>query len=133
MKAITDFLVGKKTYIVLAVALIFNLGVALGFWPVDNQTWGVVDSILIFLGLGTVRAGMKTTASSLDISGTVGFLSGYKTYIVVVAGIAYNLLILFGVITPEWPGLAVIDELFLALGLGTFRVALAGYTKGPAQ
>jgi len=50
------FLTGWKTYIVVAVGVIFNGLVAMGYIPADYI--GVVNTILGFLGLGAIRAGI---------------------------------------------------------------------------
>lgn len=56
MQKVIDFLSGKKTYILLFIGLVFNFGVAQGWWAQDNTTWQSVDIILgAFLG-GSVRA-----------------------------------------------------------------------------
>jgi len=50
------FLEGYKTYIVVVVAVIFNGLVAMGYVPAESL--GLVNTILGFLGLGAVRAGI---------------------------------------------------------------------------
>lgn len=50
-------LAGFKTYIVVAVAIIFNGLVALGY--IDEGLRPTVNSILTFLGLGAMRAAIK--------------------------------------------------------------------------
>lgn len=47
---------GKKTYLVVAVAIIFNGLVASGY--IDESTRESVNAFLGFLGLGTMRAGV---------------------------------------------------------------------------
>ena len=56
---IFDFLKGKKTYIVGAVAAIFTFCNASGLYPVSPETEKLVWGILSALGLMTVRAGIK--------------------------------------------------------------------------
>ena len=51
-----DFLKGKKTYIVIVVAVIFNGLVAMGYVPAESL--GLVNTVLGFLGLGAIRAGV---------------------------------------------------------------------------
>ncbi len=51
------FLVGKRTYIVAAAGVIFNGLVASGY--IDESQRETVNSLLTFLGLGTLRKGMK--------------------------------------------------------------------------
>ena len=50
------FLQGKKTYLVAALAIALNFGVYMGWLTVDQLTQ--VNSVLAFLGLATVRAGI---------------------------------------------------------------------------
>ena len=47
---------GKKTYLVVAVSIIFNGLVSLGY--IDESMRESVNSILGFVGLGTLRAGV---------------------------------------------------------------------------
>jgi hypothetical protein len=56
MQNIIDWLSGKKTYILMILGFVFNLGIAAGWWAVESQVWQLVDLILGFLGLGTIRA-----------------------------------------------------------------------------
>jgi len=51
-----DFLKGKKTYIVVAVGVIVNGLFAMGVIPVEYL--GMANTILGFLGLGAIRAGV---------------------------------------------------------------------------
>ncbi len=48
---------GYKTYIVIVVGVIFNGLIAMGY--VDEGLRPTVNSILTFLGLGTLRAAVK--------------------------------------------------------------------------
>jgi len=56
------WLQGKKTYIIVVLAAVFNIGVVFGFWTVDSQIWAFINSILAFLGIGTLRAGVSNEA-----------------------------------------------------------------------
>ena len=51
------FLKGYKTYIVVVIGVIVNGLIASGY--IDESMREVVNSILGFLGLGTLRAGVK--------------------------------------------------------------------------
>jgi uncharacterized membrane protein len=57
-----NWLQGKKTYIIVILAAVFNIGVVFGFWTVDSTVWSFINSILGFLGLGTLRAGVTKSA-----------------------------------------------------------------------
>ena len=57
MKKITNFLQGKKTYIVVIVAIVFNTLVQYGV--IDPSYTQYVNIILSALGLGTLRAGIN--------------------------------------------------------------------------
>ena len=48
---------GKKTYIVVAIGVIVNGMVAMGYISADHLV--MINTILGFLGLGAVRAGIK--------------------------------------------------------------------------
>lgn len=52
-----EWLKGKKTYIVVAVGVIVNGLISMGY--IDESMREVVNSILAFLGLGTLRAGVE--------------------------------------------------------------------------
>lgn len=57
MKKLLSFLHGKKTYIVVIVAIIFNTLVQLGYLQPSNVEY--VNIILAALGLGALRDGIK--------------------------------------------------------------------------
>jgi hypothetical protein len=57
MDNITKFLQGKKTYIVVIVAIVFNTLVQLGY--IDASHVNYVNTILAALGLGALRAGVS--------------------------------------------------------------------------
>lgn len=59
-----DWLQGKKTYIIVILAAVFNIGVVFGFWTVDSGVWTFINSILGFLGLGTLRAGVTKSVAN---------------------------------------------------------------------
>jgi len=56
---VMDFLSGKKTYIVVAVAILFNTLVQLGYLQVEHVEY--VNLVLGALGLATLRAGISKT------------------------------------------------------------------------
>ena len=58
---IIEWLQGKKTYIVLVVAFVFNVGVAAGWWGLESELWAVINAILGFLGLGALKSAVKKT------------------------------------------------------------------------
>lgn len=53
---IIEWLQGKKTYILIIVGAIFNIGVAAGLWTPESGWWEIINSILIFLGIGALGA-----------------------------------------------------------------------------
>jgi len=57
MNKVKNFLHGKKTYIVVIVAIIFNTLVQLGYLQPSNVEY--VNIILAALGLGALRDGIK--------------------------------------------------------------------------
>ena len=65
MEALLLKLQGWKTYIVIVVGAVFNIGVAAGWWTVDSQLWELINYILGFLGIGAVRSGIKSEGKKL--------------------------------------------------------------------
>ncbi len=59
MDAIQAWLQGKKVYILLVVAAVFNIGVAAGFWLPDSQLWELVNMVFGFLGIGAFRSAVS--------------------------------------------------------------------------
>jgi hypothetical protein len=57
MKKLQTLLEGKKTYIVIVVAIVFNTLVQLGY--VDASYVEYVNIVLAALGLGALRAGVS--------------------------------------------------------------------------
>ena len=56
MKKVQGFLQGKKTYIIVIVAIVFNTLVQYGV--IDPSYTQYVNIVLSALGLGTLRAGV---------------------------------------------------------------------------
>lgn len=57
MNKILTYLQGKKTYIIIIVAIVFNTLVQLGY--VDANYVEYVNIVLAALGLGALRAGVS--------------------------------------------------------------------------
>ena len=57
MKKLQTLLEGKKTYVVIVVAIVFNTLVQLGY--VDPSYVEYVNIVLAALGLGALRAGVS--------------------------------------------------------------------------
>lgn len=53
-----EWLEGKKTYIVIVITALFNLGVAFGWWVEDNNIVVFINTILGAFGFGFLRAGV---------------------------------------------------------------------------
>lgn len=66
MQGILAWLQGKKTYIIIIVGAVFNIGVAAGWWTPDSPLWELINTILVFLGIGAVRSGMKTESNKIN-------------------------------------------------------------------
>ncbi len=62
MTGIIEWLQGKKTYIILIVAFVFNIGIAAGFWTPESELWNLINIILGFLGVGTIGAKITRVA-----------------------------------------------------------------------
>jgi len=56
MAGILEWLQGKKTYILIILGFVFNIGVAAGWWDVTSTLWEIINGILVLLGLGTIGA-----------------------------------------------------------------------------
>ena len=65
MSGLMEWLQGKKTFIVMILAFIFNIGIAAGLWTPDSQVWELINIILGFLGLGALRSGQKTESTKV--------------------------------------------------------------------
>ncbi|MFA5806396.1 MAG: hypothetical protein WC879_17330 [Melioribacteraceae bacterium] len=62
MKKLIDFLSGKKSYLLLFIAVIFNLGVLQGWWATENATWQSIDSFLAALLGSSFRAAITKSS-----------------------------------------------------------------------
>jgi hypothetical protein len=60
MRQILDFLVGKKTYVMIVVDALDQLGIALGWWD-EARVREIVEAALT---MGFLRAGINTSAPS---------------------------------------------------------------------
>lgn len=67
MNGLLAWLEGKKTYILMVLAFVFNIGVTAGWWAVDNQVWDLINLILGFLGIGAIRSGLKSEAKKIAV------------------------------------------------------------------
>lgn len=65
MSGLITWLQGKKSYIVMILGFVFNFGVLIGWWTLDSQAWALINTILGFLGIGSIRAGMKTETKKI--------------------------------------------------------------------
>lgn len=65
MTGLLAWLEGKKTYILMVLAFVFNIGVTAGWWTVENQVWDLINLILGFLGIGAIRSGLKSESKKL--------------------------------------------------------------------
>ena len=62
MSNLINWLSGKKSYLLLAIGLVFNLGVISGWWATDNATWGSIDALLLALLGGSFRAAITKSS-----------------------------------------------------------------------
>jgi len=62
MQSIINFLSGKKSYILLIIAFVFNFGVLNSWWATDNATWQSVDTLLVALLGGSFRAAITKSS-----------------------------------------------------------------------
>ncbi len=63
MKKILEWLKGKKSYITAVLFGVFNLGVSVGWWPVDSATWTAINAFFATIGWGFMRAGVAKSGS----------------------------------------------------------------------
>jgi hypothetical protein len=56
MSTVIEWLQGKKSYIVLVLAFVFNFGQLMGWWGADNQVWAAIDTLFATLLGFTFRA-----------------------------------------------------------------------------
>ena len=76
-----DWLKGKKTYIVMIVGVLVNGAFAMGY--LDDKTVAAIDGALMFLGMGSIRAGISKGAKNgllmlglaMMLGGCAGFAS----------------------------------------------------------
>lgn len=59
MTGFIEWLQGKKTYIVLVVGFVFNLGMLQGWWAADNAIWASINTLLLTLLGITFRAAVS--------------------------------------------------------------------------
>ena len=59
MSGFMEWLQGKKSYILLIVGFIFNLGVISGWWAMESEIWALIDSLLLTLLGMSFRAAIK--------------------------------------------------------------------------
>jgi len=62
MSNLMEWLKGKKSYILLFVAFIFNLGVLSGWWATDNATWSAIDLLIASLLGASFRAAITKSS-----------------------------------------------------------------------
>ena len=61
MTGIIEWLQGRKTWIILILAFVFNAGVMAGWWSPESEWWTLINTILGFLGIGTIGAKITRT------------------------------------------------------------------------
>ena len=59
MNAIMQWLDGKRTYITIILAAIFNIGVAAGWWTPENDLVNAINMIFASFGIGFLRKGVS--------------------------------------------------------------------------
>lgn len=62
-----QFLQGKKTYIVAFLFAAFNFAKIMGWITVSDEIISLIDPVLIALGIGSLRAGIKTEVKKTQI------------------------------------------------------------------
>jgi hypothetical protein len=59
MTGFIEWLKGKKSYILLVVAFVFNLGLLQGWWTADSSTWQAIDTLILALLGVSFRAAIQ--------------------------------------------------------------------------
>jgi hypothetical protein len=131
LKPILDFLKKNSPYVVLALAIVFNLGALpmLHWWTQDNQTWAMIDSALLFLGISSIRASIAAAAANADLSGITGWLAGYKTHIVAVIGAVFSFATAEHWITPDMPLIVFVNSVLGIFDLGFLKAGIQSTAK----
>jgi len=109
-----EFLKGRKTYLLLALAVISAL-ISFATGQIDVAT--CIAAILTATGVGTLRA---------DLIPQLGFLSRYRSYFVMAGGIIAAVL---GYATGGLSLIGMITAIISALGLGTFSAGIKKFIK----
>ena len=115
-------------YVVLVGAIVYNFGATvMNWWTPDNQTIVQIDTVLAFIGLGSIRAKLADAFAGIDLGPVGSWFTGKKTYSIAIATALFNIgAIIFGW-TPNLPWVEFVNSLFAALGLGTFANATVTY------
>ena len=115
-------------YVVLVGAIVYNFGATvMNWWTPDNQTIVQIDTVLAFIGLGSIRAKLADAFAGIDLGPVGSWFTGKKTYIIAIATALFNLGAIFFGWTPTLPWVEFVNSLFAALGLGTFANATMTY------
>lgn len=130
MTNLLDSIKKYGVYVVLLAAVIYNFGAlvpVVPWWTPETAIIVQIDTILGFLGLGSIRAKLADAFAGIDLGPVGTWLTGKKTYIISIAVAAFNLGSLFLGWTPETPWIAFLNALLGALGVGTFTTGLMTY------
>jgi hypothetical protein len=115
-------------YVVAAAAIVFNFGVMVaGWWTPDNTAFATIDTVLGFLGLGSIRMALAHVFDGIDLGPVGTWLTGKKTYILAIAGAVFNIGSAFLGWNVQMPWVQFVNALFGALGVGTFANAMGTY------
>jgi len=117
-------------YVIAAMAIVYNYGVMVaGWWTPDNATFATVDTVLGFLGLGSIRVALANVFKGVDLGPVGSWITGKKTYILAIVGSVFNIGAAFFGWTPQMPWVQFANALMAALGVGTFTSAMQVYQK----
>ena len=119
MQSVIEFLKRNGIYVVLVLAIVFQFGLALNKWGMDDPTWGYVETAFMFLGLASVRAKLSDLFAGVDLGAVGVFINGYKTYIFATAAFIWQI----GLASQWWvlgnPVWGVVNTLMQILGVGS--------------
>lgn len=119
MSKLFNWFANNKTYTIIILAIIFNLGTAFGIWTLDNQIWAELDVLLGFAGMITFRNALGSYDAIKN------FFDSKKTYITAGFALIFNLGCLFKLWTADNATWITINGILGSLGIAFMRKAVS--------
>jgi uncharacterized membrane protein len=113
-------------YLIVAAAILFNVGSVATWWTPDNTTWISIDGLLGTLFGASVRVTIADAMSKIDLTPVITYLAQSKTIITFVITTVVNggVLLHFWTLTNPW--LIILNAVLVPLGFGFLQ---AGQVK----